>query len=482
MRPIALRIDEKISYLSGTGIESSQRVVYTDRYTDKGINVQQSQFSLEEISAAIRRRAKLLLIPPLLITAIAVVAAYKLPRMYESYTTILIQHNELQNPLTSLTSQMPNYSAEEDPLRYIDEIIFSRQTLTMLMDSLGIAYGSADEAATRRLIDDFKGNIKINRSARESFAIAYSDSDPLRAQRGASVLTNIFIQTTSTTNNKRNDVTVQFYEQKLEEFRQKLEQSQEQIMPKLRERAQDNPAANAYLNDVQRQIRETEQKNKDYAHNLASIQQLPATMATKEGKATLFELSRLDLPYAMDLRTLLTKYNDATSRYTSQHPEVAKIEGSITEVLDRMAVAIKSESDKGELRLIDLRRTQTQIISEILGSSQRVGQEKESNLAVYQRLYDGMKVKLEEAQVQQAIGKNANNQFTIIDPSLVPLRPTKPNRPVIMGGGLAIGLLLGIVAAVLAELFDTTIRTTRAIEIYQKPIIAFLPERTKFND
>jgi polysaccharide biosynthesis transport protein len=444
--------------------------------------VQPSQFSFAEIAGAMRRRAKLLIIPPLLITALAVVAAYKLPRMYESYTTILVQRNELQNPLTSLTNQTPSYAPEEDPLRYIDEIIYSRKTVTMLMDSLNVTYGAADEAATRRLIDDFKSNIKIVRSARESFAIAFTDTDPLRAQRGAAVLTNIFIETTSSTNNKRNDITVQFYEQKLEEFRQKLEQSQEQIMPKLRERAQDNPAANAYLNDVQRQIRDTEQKKREYVQNLTSIRQLPSILSTKEGRGTLAELSRLDLPYAGDMKVLVTKYEDATSRYTSQHPEVGKIERSITELLDRMTVAIRSESEKTDARLADLRRTQTQIIGEILGSSQRVGQEKESNLAVYQRLYDGMKVKLEEAQVQQAIGKNADNQFTIIDPSLVPLRPTKPNRVLIVGGGFAVGLLLGIVAAVLAELFDTTIRTTRAIEIYEKPIIAFLPERTKYTD
>jgi polysaccharide biosynthesis transport protein len=444
--------------------------------------VQPSQFSISEIAAAMRRRASLLLIPPLLITGLAIVAVYKMPRMYESYTTILVQRNEMQNPLTSLSNQTPSYLPEEDPLRYIDEIIYSRKTVGMLMDSLHIPYGGVDDAETRRLVDDVKGNIKIVRSARESFAIAFTDTDPHRAQRGAAVLTNIFIQTTSSTNNKRNDVTVQFYEQKLEEFRVKLEQSQEQIMPNLRQRASDNPAANAYLNDVQRQIRDIEQKNRDYAHNLVSIKALPPVISTKQGRVTLFELSRLDLPYASDLKSLLTKYDDVSARYSSQHPEVAKIENEITEVLDRMTTGITSETEKASVRLADLRRTQSQIITEILGSTQRVGQEQESNLAVYQRLYDGMKVKLEEAQVQQAIGKNADNQFSIIDPSLVPLRPTKPNRAMIVGGGFAVGLLLGLVAAVLAELFDTTIRTTRAIEIYEKPIIAFLPERARLPE
>jgi capsular polysaccharide biosynthesis protein len=42
--------------------------------------------------------------------------------------------------------------------------------------------------------------------------------------------------------------------------------------------------------------------------------------------------------------------------------------------------------------------------------------------------------------------------------------------------GLGLGFLLGVLAAVLAELFDTTVRLPKDIEIYEKPVIALLPD------
>ncbi|MGE5314917.1 MAG: GumC family protein [Acidobacteriota bacterium] len=444
--------------------------------------MQTSQFSLRDISGLIRRRIKLLVIPPLVVTALAVGAAFQLPRMYESSTSILVQRNEVANPISGMTSAAPVYQMEDDPLRFIDEIIFSRKTIEMLMDSLGVEYRNLSERSRRKLVDDRTSNIKIQRQARESFSIVYADNDPARAQRGAAVLADLFIQATSLANNQRNEVTVRFYEQKLEEFRQKLEQSQEQLMPKLRDRMQDTPGANAYLNDVERQMRESDGRTKELKHDLAMIRELPEDLGSKSARQTLFELSRLDIPYAGELRTLVTRHDDALERYTMQHPEVAKVQASIMEMLERMIGGLQTEIAKQDNHTADLRRTRTQMMSEILGASRTSGQEKESDVAVYQRLYDGMKVKLEEAQIQQAIGKSANNQFTIIDPPLLPLQPSKPSRALIVGGGVGLGLLLGIITAILSELFDTTIRTTRAIEIYQKPIIAFLPERSRLKE
>jgi polysaccharide biosynthesis transport protein len=64
----------------------------------------------------------------------------------------------------------------------------------------------------------------------------------------------------------------------------------------------------------------------------------------------------------------------------------------------------------------------------------------------------------------------------IIDPARVPAKPTKPNRALIVGGGVGVGLLLGLVAAIAAELLDSTIRSPREIEVFRKPIIGLLPE------
>jgi uncharacterized protein involved in exopolysaccharide biosynthesis len=100
--------------------------------------------------------------------------------------------------------------------------------------------------------------------------------------------------------------------------------------------------------------------------------------------------------------------------------------------------------------------------------------EKEADYSLYRKLYDEIKVKLEQARTTRELGNKSANQFVIIDPPIVPNQPTKPNRPQLILGGFGLSLFVGFLAVVLRELFDTTIRSPKDIEIYQKPIVAYI--------
>ena len=86
-----------------------------------------AQITLFEIFAVVRRRWKLLILPPLVVTPLCTIGAFIVPRMYESSTRILIQRTEVANPLTTFANAMSQMN--EDPLRFFDEIIFSQHML-----------------------------------------------------------------------------------------------------------------------------------------------------------------------------------------------------------------------------------------------------------------------------------------------------------------------------------------------------------------
>lgn len=87
-----------------------------------------------------------------------------------------------------------------------------------------------------------------------------------------------------------------------------------------------------------------------------------------------------------------------------------------------------------------------------------------------------MKVKLEQAEVTYQLGKQAKQQFIVLDPPIIPTKPAKPKRKYIVVGGAFVGILLGIIAASIAEMLDTTIRDPKMLEAFDKPIFAFIPE------
>jgi uncharacterized protein involved in exopolysaccharide biosynthesis len=136
---------------------------------------------------------------------------------------------------------------------------------------------------------------------------------------------------------------------------------------------------------------------------------------------------------------------------------------------------VKQQNERWE---VERRRTETVDRIKQMNISARTDQDKESNYGIYRNLYDEMKVKLEQARTNRDLGSNSANQFIIIDPPVVPTEPSKPNRPMIIGGGFGAGVILGLLAIILAEIFDTRLRTFRDVEVYHKPVVAYIPDGT----
>lgn len=205
---------------------------------------------------------------------------------------------------------------------------------------------------------------------------------------------------------------------------------------------------------------------------------MPDALRSETGKQSLYDLQRVDIPFAEDLRTLLTKYDDYLRHYTPKYPEVEKLEKQIIALLERMKNAAESEIGRYQSQRWDLEKSRNRLIDDFkqYSISQRVDEDKESDYGIYRKLYDDMKVRLEQAQTARDLGNKGADRFVIIDPAYVPMFPSKPNRPQIILGGIGIGIFLGFLTVILRELLDTTIRRPSDIDIYQKPVIAFITE------
>ena len=422
----------------------------------------------------------MLFIPIIAITALCGLGSFLLPSKYESSTTILVQHDESLNPLISYEEAMS--MASEDRLRTINEIIYSRSTIQKLIDSLGIGSTAKTEDQRQLLVETVSRDITIEKRGSDSFRIIYLDTGPVRAQRAASLLTNLFISTVVTVEGRRNELAAQFYEKKLQDIRQKFEESQKQVLSLMGQHFNAMPTesrmAYTQVENIDRQIHDLDLKIKNYQQQLDILKTFPHAMQTEEGKQELFDLQRQDIPFATDLRVLLTKYDDYLRRYTPEFPEVQKLEQQIIGHLDRMRNALEQEIDKEQPQLLDLEQHRADLVNNIKQSSitEKVDEDKESDYDIYRKLYDEMKVKLEQAKTAVDLGNKGAAQFIILDPPLIESHPTKPNRMMITLGGLGIGIFIGFLSAVLKEMFDTTVRVSRDIEIYQKPVIAFITD------
>lgn len=443
-----------------------------------------AQLQAREVLAAIRRRWKLIVIPVILVTALSAIAVHLQVPKYESSTTIILQPDRTLNPISSFEMAI----AFEEQMRNFYEILYSRTVLQALADSLGLTANARSEAERLGIAQGLTKSFYSSRLGSNSFRIGYIDVDPHRAQRGAQVLANLFIETKISVTERQNALTVQFYEKKVQEYREAFENSIQSWVSEIKQDSDEIPIETKslynQLDETQRSINAAVTQLNRYRRSFETLKTLPdklqlnAELARTESvKRVLISLQGEDLPYSTELKALQAQYEETSRRYTARYPEVKKMEDQLVDLLQRMRNKVESEIPRLEGTQRELEGQRAGIIEKLKQSSasKRINKDKESNYELIQKQYNDMLLKLDQAKLAQEIASRGADQFIMIDPAFLPTQPSKPKYILLAAGG-GLGLLLGLLAAVVAEFFDTTVRTPRDVEIYEKPLIALLPE------
>lgn len=445
-----------------------------------------SQFTIDEIIAVLRRRKRIFVIPFIIISLICIMGAFLLPQRYESSITILVQRDQVLNPLISYT--MAVATASDNRLRDFDEIVFSRPTVESLIDSLGLQYSAHTEAQKNKLIKQTSKNIKTDLRVSDSYTIHYLDTVPARAQKAAKVLSELFIKQRLEVNNKRNELAVEFFENKLDQLRDKFEQSQLQYIATVKQQVNELPTGDhevySRIDEFDSQIGTLDDKIKNDQTALNILRNNSGNLANQENIRNLYNISLLNVPYSSDLQNLLKKYDDLSQKYTAKFPAVRDLWEQIPPLVERMKHAIESELSQQENNAFSLERNRNSALASVRTATiqQNENQDVRSTYDVYSKLYDDMKIKLEQARTTRDLGEKGSEQFVVIDPPQLPTSPAKPNKTLLIGGGLSLGLFIGLLSAGLTELLDTRIRTNKDFEAYEKPILAYLPAPGVKND
>jgi succinoglycan biosynthesis transport protein ExoP len=441
-----------------------------------------AQLQIREAIAAIRRRWKLILIPAVAVTILSIIGVHFAPKKYESSTTILVRRSKV--PLTGYEVPM----AFEDQLRNFNEILWSQPLLNALADSLGLTAHARSEIDRLAISQTIRGSFSTALLGSDSFRITYYDTDPVRAQRAARVIAELFIQMQLSLENRQNALTVEFYEKKVQEYRAAFDSSVQSLVSAIKQNVgelpQESRSLSAQLDEIQRNIALNDSRMNIQRSALGNLGTLleklhaePDSLPAVISKQAFLDLQRDEVPFASELRSLLARYEDMLRRYTGNYPDVQKLGAQMIEHLERMRKGGESEIARLEVQRDELEKDRARVIEELKQSSTvtRMNTDKESSYDIDRKLYNDMQVNLEQARLAQELGSQGANQFIVIDPAYLPTKPAKSKSMLVMVG-FGLGLLLGVLAAVVAELLDTTVRRPRDIEIYQKPVIALLPE------
>lgn len=87
-------------------------------------------------------------------------------------------------------------------------------------------------------------------------------------------------------------------------------------------------------------------------------------------------------------------------------------------------------------------------------------------------LYQDLLKRLKEAGILEGLHSSS---VTVVDPARVPDKPSRPNIPIILLAGLALGLFAGGCAAILMDVTDDSIQGLDAINTIGLPVIGLVP-------
>ncbi len=430
--------------------------------------------AVHDIRNAAKRRRALLILTPLIFLGISFAVLHTIEPKYMSSTSILVQKDETLNPL--ILYEMAVNIASEDRLKSFNEIIYSRSTMEMLIDSLHLDNDIKREYERQGLIDRVRRNISTSSRASDSFEISFYDTDPVRARDAVSLLANHFITTRLLLENRRNSETVNFFTQKLGELESIVDAQRNQVMTITADRLKDYPsdvealqtrllAIETQLESLEWQIFQEEQKMailREFQENGQSIQ-------------VLFKLPLTETPFGTELLALLNEYEQLSQQFTETYPRLRTLSSQIILIAQRIPAALELNLERLNNQKNDLDSQKSEVVSNMQNSfvaTQRANT-RQSDFGIYESLFNDMKIKLEQAKITRDIGSRRSEQFIVLDPPYIPEKPASPKKRLILGAGFGIGILFGVMLSAAAEVMDTRIRAEEDLP-FDKPVIAYL--------
>ena len=475
----------------------------------------------------VRKRKWFILLPAIAVGLAISYVVYRLPDIYESTTLIVVKPSTLPN------SVVPTMAEETltRQLTTISQVVTSRSSLQPLMEKYDLYKEERRRGEPMELLIDSMRkqiNVAVNTSNREitnGFNITYRGRDPKSTQAVAAELASKYVDEQIKGTDNAGTSAKQFIEEQVRQAKEELDGIDTQRLTYLQQNLNNLPSQSqalvgrlTALHEGQKALIAELGRSRDmaaaYRSQLADITKsydqeiVLSAENTTDPKTTqaYAELVRRRSEFEGDLQNLLSQYKEKHPDVIAKQKQLEDIKRQqdqmINEWKDRIEERkqkLKQLSDPRILSLqtqISMMESDTQRQQKLLGdTNQQIAEldarinaipNTEVGLEAIDRDYQTKKLNYDNLLAQQqkvVIGADAakdqqGSGIQVVDPANLPERPVAPKRFLLTAGGFGIGLVLGILLALLFELRRLfTIQTTEDAKHYTNlPVLATIPE------
>ena len=469
--------------------------------------------TIEDYTTLLKKRGWMIVVPAIVLALVGWGISFFVPPQYVSQTLILIEQQSVPDEFVK-----PVVSEDlNSRLASMKEQILSRSRLEPIILQYNL-YASKKANMDDRIAQAQKDiGIKpirseiANRGGLPGFFISFRAGDPHTAQMVCSQITSLFVNENIRSRSNAAQGTTDFLQGQLADAKRSLDDQdakladfERQYMGRLPGEEAPNlnmlTSLNTQLEAATQQLSQMQQ-NRSYAEAMLAAQsrEMPTASGTTQAQ-----------PQAQQtqLQTLLAEEADLTTRYTDDYPDVVTVRRKIQELRAQMAkpqpaapaVAAAPDPSRPEpMNIIQLRaqirsmdamiaqkvREQAQIQGQVRTYQDRVSsspmvQEQYKNVTrdyqTAQGFYQDLLKKINQSQMATDLEKRQQGEtFKVMDAANLPDDADYPKKILFLGGGLAAGLMLGLLIVAWIEYRDTAVRSERDIWAFTKlPTLAVI--------
>ena len=435
--------------------------------------MQSTESDYKKYLQLIVQRKELFVLVALLVMTIGFAVSFLLPRKYESTSTVFIEKNVISELVKGITVT----PSMEDTINVLTYAITSRSLLTKVVDSLDLNLGK-NSSDSEALIKDLQLNTKVRVRDKNLFIISFTHRDPRVARDFVNTLVRLYIEENISSKRGESYDATKFLSEQIDNFNSKLEKAEDQV--------------NAYKRDKGGVISIDE--GKLFSEINLSQQKLYDLQLRRRQLEGMRQVTRKSNdPLQAKLATLQKHLDDLRVQYTDSYPEVISVLGDIDTVreqlkerkegagqpLDPQELAkIESEIDaikvteSGLQRYISTNRELLKTIPSAKAGLDKLELEKQNQKNIYDQLFArrGQSEVSKQMEVQ-----DKSTTFRVVDPAILPVSPSSPNRLKIMVMSLVGGIGAAFALLLLLDQIDPSVKGVDFVKGLGVTVLAIIP-------
>jgi polysaccharide chain length determinant protein (PEP-CTERM system associated) len=418
-----------------------------------------------------------------------------IPDKFTSSTQVYVDTESLLKPLLSGLAVNRDVMSQ---VGMMQAVMLSRPNLEKVAQKSDLMLNAKSRQEQEAVIDSLAKRIELGRPAgpamSNTFQVSFDDNDPAVAHRVVRTLLDTFME--DSLGLKRSDTAVaqRFLESQIKDYEQKLVEAEDRLarfkqgnvgaMPGTSggyyQRLETELGALQQMRQVSSQL---QNRRDELARQLAGEEPTYGLMGSAEGSPIDGQIARFKAQRDQLLLQYTEKHpqvqslNDTIARLEDEKRGGAKVSSTVAApgaglsseeamvrsldmnpVYQNLRLALsQADADLAEMRgqmaaqqaLIADLRTRVDAIPEVEAELSRLNRDYEVN----KRNYDTLVQRLESARISESAEQSGDNvKFRVIEPPLVPFKPSGPQRAVLntmvllasLGAGLGLAALLGL--------------------------------------